>query len=172
MYALASNSRSGETGVWVDANCRFESFEWLAAPRPKGLHQRGDEHVRVQHDSRLVQSGRLAHSTASRTSSSEMPSSASFWRTASNRLAWTGVRTIRPPSSLTLKQSTPGNEASSSSGSVSWFAPVTLASTGWSSSGCNLACTLRLFAGRRLSRVPVDGAGALRKSQHLANILR
>ncbi len=89
--------------------------------------QSGDKDVGVQHDPRSDQSCRLAHATASFTSSSVMPSSASFWRTASARLSRKGTNTIRPFSSLALKQSTPGNNANSLSGSVSCFVAVSFA---------------------------------------------
>ena len=77
---------------------------------------------------------RRAQATASATSASVTPNSASLPRTASARVRRTGVRTIRPLSSVTSKYSTPGKSDTTFLGRVNWFFDVSLAS--------NLSCSL------------------------------
>ena len=72
--------------------------------------------------------GCLAHATASTTSSSTRPSSASLAHTASARWMRTGVRMIWPPWAFTSKYSTAPKAFVTLLGSVSRFLEVNLAS--------------------------------------------
>jgi hypothetical protein len=71
-----------------------------------------------------------AQRTASVTSASVRPSSASLARTASPRWMRTGVSTICPSRTSTSKYSAAATASTALLGSVSWFLDVSLASIG------------------------------------------
>src|SRR5690606_4986123 len=89
--------------------------------------QRRQHDVGVEHDPAHQ---RRAQATASSTSCSVIPSCSSFSRTAWAFWTRTGVRTIRPPSTVTSKYSAASTPDTAALGSVIWFFEVSLASMG------------------------------------------
>ena len=87
--------------------------------RSRGKQQCGQQNVGVENQPRPAYGARLAHSTASRTSASDMPSAANLARTALARVSRTGVSTMRPFSLVTSKYSQAGNSPRRAFGRVS-----------------------------------------------------
>lgn len=118
--------------------------EWSEFPRlpvrsefgePAGLkHQGRNHHIGIQDKAQatrvvgqgqsqrvLASGGRRAQATAVETSCSVIPSSASFFRTASAFCRRTGVRTIRPSATSTSRYSNGPNDSVRRLGRVTWF---------------------------------------------------
>ena len=118
--------------------------EWSEFPRlpvrsefgePAGLkHQGRNHHIGIQDKAQatrvvgqgqsqrvLASGGRRAQATAVETSCSVIPSSASFFRTASAFCRRTGVRTIRPSATSTSRYSKGPNDSVRRLGRVTWF---------------------------------------------------
>lgn len=100
-------------------------------PQPLGEYQRGDDDISVENDPRRGQGFQpdwRAHRTASATSSSVIPRSASFSRTAAGAPIRAGVSTKRSPSTMTWKCDAGPRASSACLGRVSWFLEVSLTS--------------------------------------------